>query len=321
MSGPPKPPAQQPPPKTKTTVLLTGCSEGGIGFALAQEYRRRGCHVIATARNPAKMQALLCQQPGRDADLTLLPLDVADPTSIEGAVQAVTDLLAAAKDGCSSLDILVNNAGGGYQAPLLDADLDEARRLFDVNVWGVLAVTQAFAPLLVASASAGRRPRVVNIGSVVGVVPIPWQGIYNASKGALAGINDTMRLEFRPLGIDVVHIVTGGIATKFFDNAAATKLPRDSLYTPIAADIERNTDGTRARETQGCSVEDYARRVVAQTLRANPPTSVWKGTMSTIVWLASRFGWDWINDKIIEWLWGMGPLRAKFKAATSKKES
>lgn len=177
MSGPPKPPAQQPPPKTKTTVLLTGCSEGGIGFALAQEYRRRGCHVIATARNPAKMQALLAQQPGRDADLTLLPLDVADPTSIEGAVQAVTDLLAAAKDGCYSLDILVNNAGGGYQAPLLDADLDEARRLFDVNVWGVLAVTQAFAPLLVASASAGRRPRVVNIGSVVGVVPIPWQGI------------------------------------------------------------------------------------------------------------------------------------------------
>lgn len=161
-------------PERKTTVLLTGCSEGGIGFALAQEYHRRGCRVIATARNPAKMQALLTKQQGdRGTEgLSLVQLDVVDPASIQEAVRAVTDLT---KD--SSLDILVNNAGGGYQAPLLDADLDEARRLFDVNVWGVLAVTQAFAPLLVASASAGRRPRVVNIGSVAGIVPVPWQGI------------------------------------------------------------------------------------------------------------------------------------------------
>ncbi|KAK8855214.1 hypothetical protein PGQ11_011126 [Apiospora arundinis] len=304
-------------PERKTTVLLTGCSEGGIGFALAQEYHRRGCRVIATARNPAKMQALLTKQQGdRGTEgLSLVQLDVVDPASIQEAVRAVTDLT---KD--SSLDILVNNAGGGYQAPLLDADLNEARRLFDVNVWGVLAVTQAFAPLLVASASAGRRPRVVNIGSVAGIVPVPWQGIYNASKSALASINNAMRLEFRPLGIEVVHIVTGGIATHFFDNAAATQLPADSIYAPIAADIEQNAGGARARETQGCSVETYARTVVNQTLKTSPPTSVWKGTLATVVWLGSSIGWDWINDKIIELLWGMGPLRAKFRAATSKKQ-
>lgn len=185
MDGPPGEgsPGQQPPPR-KTTVLLTGCSEGGIGFALAQEYHRRGCRVIATARSPAKMLKLKALNTGTgtdvDADgLTLLQLDVTDLASIRAAVQAVTDLLAT-KD--TSLDILVNNAGNGYQAPLLDADLDEGKRLFDVNVWGLLAVTQAFAPLLVDAASAGRRPRVVNIGSVVGVMPVPWQGICKFSN-------------------------------------------------------------------------------------------------------------------------------------------
>lgn len=149
----------------KRSVLITGCSEGGIGSALAQEYHRRGLRVFATVRTLAKAKHL------QDAGLEVLPLDVADPSTIRGAVEAVSRLTG------GTLDILVNNAGGGYQMPILDADLDEARRLFDVNVWGLLAVTQAFAPLLVASASKGGKPRVVNIGSVAGRQPAPWQGI------------------------------------------------------------------------------------------------------------------------------------------------
>ncbi|KAK8135425.1 hypothetical protein PG984_003365 [Apiospora sp. TS-2023a] len=325
MDGPPgESPGQQqppPPPPRKTTVLLTGCSEGGIGFALAQEYHRRGCRVIATARSPAKMLKLKALNTSTDADgLTLLQLDVTDPASIRAAVQAVADLLA--KDGTSSLDILVNNAGNGYQKPLLDADLDEGKRLFDVNVWGLLAVTQAFAPLLVASAAAGQRPRVVNIGSVVGVMPVPWQGIYNASKHAVAGINDSMRLEFRPLGIDVVHVVTGGIVTNFYDNSVTTgtQLSPNSIYAPIAAEIEKGVEGGRAKELQGTPVDEYARSVVAKTLRTNPPLSIFKGSMATLVWLAARLGWEWGNDRFIEWLWGMFPLRSIFQAATSKKQ-
>ncbi|KAK8066993.1 hypothetical protein PG997_013740 [Apiospora hydei] len=312
MDGPLENPGQQ----RKTTVLLTGCSEGGIGFALAQEYHRRGCRVIATARSPAKMAGL--KKSGIE---TLLQLDVADPASIRAAVQAVTDLLNTTTTATGGhLDVLVNNAGGGYQAPLLDADLDEARRLFDVNVWGVLAVTQAFAPLLAASATAGRRPRVVNIGSVAGIVPIPWQGVCKISQSRSSRPQQHPAPRVPPLGIDVVHIVTGGIATNFVDNAAAVRLPRTSLYAPLAADIEGNLEGGRVREAQGCSVETYARTVVAQTLKTSPPTSVWKGTLATIVWLGSRLGWDWINDRIIAWMWGMGPLRAKFMAATSKKQ-
>lgn len=149
----------------KRSVLITGCSEGGLGFALAQEFHRKGLRVFATARNLAKVQHL------RDAGLEIIQVDVVDQTSVRGAVAAVSKLTG------GTLDILVNNAGGGYQMPLLDADLDEARKLFEVNVWGLLAVTQAFAPLLEAAAAAGSKARVVNIGSVVSRINVPWQGI------------------------------------------------------------------------------------------------------------------------------------------------
>lgn len=131
-----------------------------------------------------------------------------------------------------------------------------------------------------------------------------------------------MRLEFRPLGIDVVHVVTGGIVTNFYDNSVATgtKLPPNSIYLPIATEIEAGIAGSRAKELQGTPVDEYARTVVAKTLKQNPPTSICKGSMATLVWLGARLGWEWGNDRFIEWLWGMFPLRAIFQAATSKKQ-
>lgn len=146
-------------------MLITGCSEGGIGFALAQEFHRKGLRVFATARNLSKVQHL------QDAGLEIIQIDVVDQASIKDAVATVSKLTG------GTLDILVNNAGGGYQMPILDADLDEARKLFEVNVWGLLAVTQAFAPLLAEAAAQGHKARIVNIGSVVSRVNVPWQGI------------------------------------------------------------------------------------------------------------------------------------------------
>lgn len=160
--------SKQPPTRT---VLITGCSEGGIGFALAQEFHRRGLRVLATARNLARVQHL------RAAGLEVIQLDVADPDSVRAAAGFVAELTGGV------LDLLVNNAGNGYMMPLLDVDLDEARRLFDVNIWGLLAVTQAFAPLLAEAAARGGngrraiRPRVLNIGSVASRVSVPWQGV------------------------------------------------------------------------------------------------------------------------------------------------
>ncbi|KAI1853797.1 hypothetical protein JX265_003869 [Neoarthrinium moseri] len=285
----------------KQSVLITGCSEGGIGFALAQEFHRRGLRVFATARNLGKVQHL------RDAGLEVIQLDVVDPASIRSAVENVSQLTGGA------LDILVNNAGNGYQIPILDADLAEARRLFEVNLFGVLAMTQAFAPLLVAAATKGSKPRIVNIGSVVSRVPVPWGGVYNASKGALAILNDTMRLELRALGIEVLHVVTGGIATKFYTNSGGQKLPEGSLYSPIASHIEANVGGGEAKAKQTVTAETYARKVVGNALSSRPTTTMWIGGMSFISWFGIKFGWDSVRDLIITRMFSMASLEKKLK--------
>lgn len=96
---------------------------------------------------------------------------------------------------------IVIDIHSGHKSSLLDADIKSAKAVFDVNVFGLLEVTQAFAPLLVAS-----KGRVVNIGSIAGIVPIPFEGIYNASKSAVELLSAQMRVEFMPFGVDVIHV-------------------------------------------------------------------------------------------------------------------
>lgn len=140
------------------SVLITGCSAGGIGFALASAFQQRGLHVFATARTLSKMADL-----EKLPNVTLLSLDVTSSSSIAAAVDSVRT-----KTG-GTLDYLVNNSGGGLFMPVLDTDVDEARRMFEVNIFGVLAVTQAFAPLVIAA-----KGTVVNNSSIAGCVSPPF---------------------------------------------------------------------------------------------------------------------------------------------------
>ena len=175
------------------TVLITGCSTGGIGHGLAIEFARRGLHVFATARSPAKMSDL-----EKTSNITLLTLDVTSPTSIAEAVTAVKTHTG------GTLDYLVNNSGSVYAMPLLDADISAAKSMFDVNLWGVVAVTQAFAPLLMAS-----QGMIVNISSVAAVMRAPWLSLYSASKAAGDLMGEILRTEMQPFGVKVMTVVTG----------------------------------------------------------------------------------------------------------------
>lgn len=147
---------------SKKQVLITGCSEGGIGAALALAFHAKGYHVFATLRNTAKAGAAL-ERIGDGMDISAL--DVTKPDSIEQCVRRIK-----AQTG-GRLDVLVNNAGADCTMPLLDVPMDEARALFELNVWAVLAVTRAFAPLLV-----GAGGTVVNINSVGARMILAWQG-------------------------------------------------------------------------------------------------------------------------------------------------
>lgn len=145
-----------PPP----TVLITGCSEGGIGSALAHAFQQRGHHVFATARNPEKMTSLQ-----NLPNVTLLPLDVTSTSQIKAAVDAV------GKATGGTLDYLVNNAGHNHFRPILDEDLEETRALFETNVWGPLAVMQAFSKMVIKAKGCA-----VFVTSIAGYGNSPWMG-------------------------------------------------------------------------------------------------------------------------------------------------
>jgi 1-acylglycerone phosphate reductase len=150
--------------RTNTTVLITGCSEGGMGAALAEEFYRSGYIVYATARDQSKMASLSA------LGIKTMTLDIQSQESIDHCVKSV-----------SSLDILINNAGASYTMPIVDMSIPEAKKLFDCNVWGHLALTQAFMPRLLAS----KKAMVVNHTSVGVHAALPFQAAYNASKAAM----------------------------------------------------------------------------------------------------------------------------------------
>lgn len=119
------------------TVLVTGCSDNGIGSALGKVLQERGYHVFATARNVSKMKWL----EGLDR-VTPIQLDITKPADIKAAIETVSKTH-------GKLDHLINNAGRNHFMPVLDVEVDTVRTLFEINYFGQLAVTQAFAPLLV----------------------------------------------------------------------------------------------------------------------------------------------------------------------------
>jgi len=198
---------------SKKTVLITGCSDDGIGSRLALVFQQCGHHVFATARNPAKMSKL------KDLDnVTLLTVDVRDKEHINAAVEAVR------RHTGGTLDYLVNNAGRNHFMPALDEDLDVAKSLFENNVWGPLALTQVFAPMVIEA-----KGSIVFITSISGYLNVPyigksppWSppfskqlsksvvlGTYAASKRSIELIAETLRLELSPFHVKVLSIVTG----------------------------------------------------------------------------------------------------------------
>jgi len=143
------------------TVLITGCSDGGLGSALALAFHAKGYHIFASTRNPSKMTALSSLP-----NTTLLRLDVTSDPDVAAAVEAVK------RHSGNKLDILINNAGRNYFMPVLDIDIDAAKKIYETNLWGPLRLMKAFAPLLIQS-----QGMLVNVTSISGYVNVPWMSM------------------------------------------------------------------------------------------------------------------------------------------------
>jgi len=244
-------------------VLITGCGSG-IGKALAQAFHRQGFRVCATARRLQTME-----------DLSLLGIQTLslDVTQAED-IQRVLDQLNASG---LTVSMLVNNAGYGAMGPLLDLPAGEWQKQFAVNVFAPMALTRAALPGMIKR----RRGTIVNISSVSGVMPTPFAGAYCASKAALNALSDSLRMELRPLGIDVVTVQPGGIQSSFGDRAAdEVQMAPDSPYQAIREGVL-----SRANESQSDATpaDVFANQLVKQLDVQNPPAVIRLGQKSTML--------------------------------------
>ncbi|KAH8674219.1 short-chain dehydrogenase/reductase [Xylariales sp. PMI_506] len=260
------------------TVLITGCSEGGIGAALAEEFQLQGCKVFATARNVAKMSTLA------EKGIETLELDVNSDESIAAAVATVQQATG------GSLDFLINNAGVNHPLPFTDMTIAEVRSVLNTNIVGVFTVTHALLPLLIQA-----KGLVATIGSVNEVFCPPFQSPYNASKAAVHAMGSTLRKELAPFGVRFVTVVTGAVRSKLFDNSP-TVVPEDSLYRPIGKVVEEREF---IRGAQWVDADEYARQVVGDLLRPKPRDVLWRGGLATVGWLFSWLGWEGMLDSSI----------------------
>jgi NAD(P)-dependent dehydrogenase (short-subunit alcohol dehydrogenase family) len=208
------------------SILITGATSG-IGRDAALRLQRAGHLVLAGGRRPEALAELVrAAAAGRGGRLEPLPLDVTDQASVEAARAQVQRLT-----GGAGLDVLVNNAGFALPGPLETLAESDLRRLFDTNVFGLLAVTRAFLP--------GMRERgggrVVNVGSIMGRVTMPLLGAYNASKHAVVALTEALRMELAPFGITVVLVEPGAVRTRFAERALEGLGPYQDPASPYAA--------------------------------------------------------------------------------------
>src|SRR2546421_7312006 len=189
---------------TSNAVLVTGCSSG-IGHATAELLAAEGWKVYATARRPETLEEL------KHKGCETLALDVTDEASMSAAVKAVTEAEGA-------VEVLVNNAGYSQSGAVEAVPIEQARRQFETNVFGLIRMCQLVLP--------GMRGqhwgKIVNVGSMGGKLTFPGGGLYHATKYAVEALSDALRFEVRGFGVDVILIEPGLIVTRFGEVAAGS---------------------------------------------------------------------------------------------------
>lgn len=212
------------------TVVITGASTG-IGRSAAQHLAAEGWQVFAGIRKAKDGEALVA---ANDRIKPIL-LDVTDPDQVEAAVETVRAALNGQK-----LAGLVNNAGIANMGPLALQPLDQFRAHFEVNVFGLLRASQAFAPLLgMDETLTGKPGRIINITSVGGRLASPFLGAYTATKHAVESMTDSLRRELVMFGIDAIAIGPGSVKTPIWDKAEQDNRSNPYSNSPWAKPIEK----------------------------------------------------------------------------------
>jgi NAD(P)-dependent dehydrogenase (short-subunit alcohol dehydrogenase family) len=263
-------------------VLVTGCSTG-IGRATALRLARAGWPVFATARRVEAIRDL-------EAGCRCLPLDVCDEGSMRAAVEAV-------EKEHGAVGALVNNAGYGSEGPLEEIAMEEVRRQFETNVFGLLRLTQLVLPGM----RRQRSGRVVNLSSMGGRLTLPGGGIYHATKYAVEALSDALRFEVRGFGIDVVVIEPGAIKTRFGDTAIGrvdAVANRDAAYDAFRESLKQQIRGAYEGPLAALAGEpDDVARVIERALSARRPKTRYPITAGARLLMGLR---RWLPDRAFD---------------------
>jgi NADP-dependent 3-hydroxy acid dehydrogenase YdfG len=254
-------------------VLITGCSSG-IGRATALKLVDRGWKVYASARRPEALTELA------DRGCETLALDVTDEASMRTAVQAVTGAEGA-------VGVLINNAGYSQSGAVESVPIDEARRQFETNVFGLLRMCQLVLP--------GMRDqgwgKIVNLSSMGGRLTFPGGGLYHATKYAVEALSDALRFEVSGFGVDVIIIEPGLIITKFGEVAAGSVqgTSEDGAYAEFNRSVARLTEqaykGSMAKLGSG---PEAVANVIARAISARRPRARYPVTASAHLLINQR---------------------------------
>jgi NAD(P)-dependent dehydrogenase (short-subunit alcohol dehydrogenase family) len=261
-------------------VLITGCSTG-IGRATALRLAKAGHTVYASARKLATMSDLGA------AGCKLLELDVCDEASIRRAVATV-------EQEQGAVGVLVNNAGYGSEGPIEEVPMEEVRRQFETNVFGLTLLTKLVLP--------GMRKqgwgKIVNLSSMGGRMTLPGGGFYHATKYAVEAISDALRFEVQGFGIDVVIIEPGPIKTEFGDTAIARvaalggpSSPYKEFLTVLQKQIRDAYEGPMGRLAADA---DAVAKVIETAITASRPKTRYVITMAAHMMMGLR---RWLGDR------------------------
>lgn len=276
--------------KQQKTVLVTGATDG-LGRAAAVLFAERGYRVFAAGRSAEKRAALDALASERNLSLTSLHLDVCEEGSVQRAIGAV---LAEAK----TLDVLVNNAGLSYVAAFEDMRMEDWRRQFEINFFGLIRVTQAVLPHM----RERRSGRILMMSSVSGLVTPPTQAAYSASKHAVEALANALRHELHPFGIKTVLIEPGYIVTGIQKVAESLLAPyaermQSGPYAPIYKATRAAASSSRAASE--ATPEDCARVMLEALEAGNPKPRYGVTRLARTVKLGKRLLPDAVLDGII----------------------
>ncbi|KAI1428719.1 putative short-chain dehydrogenase/reductase [Xylaria sp. FL1777] len=254
----------------KKSVLITGCSDGGIGSELAKQFAAKDYRVFATLRTPSKAASL-----AGVSGIEVLELEVTSSESIAACVAEID------RRTGGTLDVLINNAGADFVVPFLDVSIEEAKNLYNVNVFSILGVTQGFAPLLIKAQGC-----VANFSSIAGEMPLSWSSIYSSSKAAAKQISECMRTELAPLGVRVVTGMIGAVHTPIHERSGELKLPQNSHYESIRDHINE----VRSGKTKPGAVDvTSVCKSIIKDIEGGKSGIVWRGGTATATCFLSWF--------------------------------